>query len=376
MHSQSNLAPLFCVGLSGLDLSDEDKQILNRGVGGIVLFSRNVDTPEQVAQLIEQARAYAGPDVLASVDQEGGNVARLDDGFHRVPTMRDLGKAIAEDGAVLSLAFEVGQCLGQDLREVGFDLDFAPILDVDTNPANPVIGDRSISSDPEQVATIGQKLIEGLQSQGIIACGKHFPGHGDTQQDSHFELPRLPHALERMQQIELYPFRKVIAQDQSKGGLAIMTAHVVFDAIDPELPGTLCQSVLTDLLRNTMGFEGLCVSDCMEMKAIADGGSWGGTVGASVRGIEAGVDMALVCHTHDVMHQAIDAVEAAAAEGAISQERIAQALERLERTRQFRREQRNATIAPFQSTKAFRSFAEIQVADGEDPTWESVVSGR
>ena len=374
--SQLNLASLFCVGLSGLELNDADKRILSRGVGGIVLFSRNVDTPEQVTRLIEQARSHAGNEVLASVDQEGGNVARLEKGFHRIPTMRDLGKAITEEGADLSLAYEVGQCLGHDLSAVGFDLDFAPILDVDTNPNNPVIGDRSISSDPAQVAAIGQQLIEGLQSQGIIACGKHLPGHGDTQQDSHFELPRLPHDLERMEKIELYPFQKVIAQDGSDGGLAIMTAHVVFDVIDAHLPGTLCSAVLTGLLRGTMGFEGLCISDCMEMKAIADGEIWGGTVGASVRGIKAGVDMALVCHTHEVMHKAIDAVDAAVAKGHISQERVGQALKRLKRARQFRRTHRNDSRQSLQPTQTFQSFVESHVADGDDPTWQSAVGGQ
>ncbi|NCF88699.1 MAG: beta-N-acetylhexosaminidase, partial [Verrucomicrobiaceae bacterium] len=243
MDSPPSVASLFCVGLSGLVLSDEDKRVLSLGVGGIVLFSRNVDTPEQVAMLIEEARGYAGDEVLASVDQEGGNVARLEEGFQRIPTMRTLGEVIAQDPDKLSIAYEVGQCLGQDLRGVGFDMDFAPVLDVDTNPDNPVIGDRSISNDPKLVAKVGQQLIAGLQSQGIVACGKHFPGHGDTQQDSHFELPRLPHAMDRMEEIELYPFAHVVGEDAKQGALAIMTAHVVFDAIHNEMPGTLCPEV-------------------------------------------------------------------------------------------------------------------------------------
>ncbi len=373
MATLPNIASLFCVGLSGLTLTEEDKRVLSRGVGGIVLFSRNVDTPGQVARLIQEARGYAGDEVLASVDQEGGNVARLEKGFQRIPTMRALGKLIAEDPDKLLVAYEVGQCLGQDLRRVGFDMDFAPVLDVDTNPDNPVIGDRSIGSDPKLVATVGQQLIAGLQSQGIIVCGKHFPGHGDTQQDSHFELPRLPHALDRMEEMELYPFAHVVGEDARQGALAIMTAHVVFEAIHNELPGTLCPEVLTDMLRKTMTFEGLCISDCMEMKAIADGPLWGGTVGACVRGIAAGLDMALVCHTHDVMHASIDAVETALKDGTLSDARVAEAFARLELTRGFRRQQRQATLAPFEPSEAFRQFVDASPATGADPTWESVV---
>ena len=373
MDTLPNVASLFCVGLTGLTLTEEDKRVLSRGVSGIVLFARNVDTPEQVARLIEDARGYAGEDVLASVDQEGGHVARLEKGFQQHPTMRALGAAIAEDPDKLPLAFEVGQSLGYDLRRVGFDMDFAPVLDVDTNPNNPVIGDRSIGSDPKLVATIGQQLIAGLQSQGIIACGKHFPGHGDTQQDSHFELPRLPHAMERMEDIELYPFHQVIKQDANPGALAIMTAHVVFEAIHGQLPGTLCPEVLTDLLRGSLAFEGLCVSDCMEMKAIADGALWGGTVGACVRGLAAGLDMAVVCHTHTVMHASIDAVKAALQDGALSEARVTQALARIEQTRQYRRHQREVTIAPFEPSEAFGQFVNSNKATGIDPTWESVV---
>ncbi|NCF92024.1 MAG: beta-N-acetylhexosaminidase [Verrucomicrobiaceae bacterium] len=373
MDAPPSVASLFCVGLSGLVLSDEDKRVLSLGVGGIVLFSRNVDTPEQVAMLIEEARGYAGDEVLASVDQEGGTVARLEQGFQRIPTMRTLGEVIAQDPDKLSIAYEVGQCLGQDLRGVGFDMDFAPVLDVDTNPDNPVIGDRSISNDPKLVAKVGQQLIAGLQSQGIVACGKHFPGHGDTQQDSHFELPRLPHAMDRMEEIELYPFAHVVGEDAKQGALAIMTAHVVFDAIHNERPGTLCPEVLTDRLRKAMEFEGLCISDCMEMKAIADGAFWGGTVGACVRGIGAGLDMALVCHTHEVMHASIDAVDAALKDNTLSEARVAQALARLERARGFRRELRNSTIAPFEPSDAFRQFIGSSTATGADPTWETVV---
>lgn len=373
MASSFNSASLFCVGVSGLSLNDEDKRMLSRGVGGLILFSRNVDTPEQVAALIAEARQHAGEEMLACVDQEGGNTVRLERGFTSIPSMRALGQVVKEAPGDTALAFEVGQCLGKELREVGFDMDFAPVLDVDTNPANPVIGQRSLSRDPHIVATLGQELIRGLQSQGIIACGKHFPGHGDTSQDSHYDLPRLTHAMERMDEIELYPFRQVIEQDPAQGGLAIMTAHVIFEAIHAELPGTLCPAVLTDLLRTRLGFEGLCVSDCTEMKAIADGEDWGGTVGASVKAIAAGVDFVTVCHTHTVMHAAVDAVKTAAVQGNLTQARVDQALGYLEKARAFRRTARQQAPEAFQASAHFQAFVDSNDdAKGAGPTWEAV----
>ena len=284
--SNASVASLFCVGLTGTQLSDEDRRILDRGVGGIVLFARNVDTPDQIAELIAGARKHAGDDLIACVDQEGGRVARLVDGFTAIPTMRELGIAISKgDSDSQELAFHVGQCLGRDLSQVGFDMNFAPVLDVDTNPANPVIGDRSIGREAKLVGQVGLEIIRGLADQGILACGKHFPGHGDTAQDSHLELPRLPHAIDRLEEVELAPFQHVI---QSMGeslipAVAIMSAHVVFEVVDNTLPGTLCPQVMSGFLRDKMGFQGLCISDCLEMKAIADGQSWNGTVGAAVQ---------------------------------------------------------------------------------------------
>ncbi len=367
-----SLAPLFCVGASGLQLSDDDKRVLGRGVGGLVLFSRNVDTPDQVASLITDARAIAGSELLVCVDQEGGNTVRLERGFTRLPSMRAVGRAPGDRAAI---AHEIGQCLGQELREVGFDMDFAPVLDVDTNPDNPVIGERSFSADPNEVALLGQHLIEGLHSQGIIACGKHFPGHGDTHQDSHHELPRLPHRMERMEAVELLPFRRVLsalADLHRQGALAIMTAHVIFEAIHPDLPGTLCPDVLTNLLRDQLGFRGLCISDCMEMKAIADGTRWDGTVGAAVAGLQAGIDMPLICHTHAVMLNAIDAAERAYQEGELAEARVREALAHLESCRAFRRAQQDKSFPWFEPSAAFQSFLSEAADAGEDPTWEGV----
>src|SRR5690606_11651226 len=163
------------------------------------------------------------------------------------------------------VARQVGRVLARELRAVNVDLDFAPVLDVDTNPQNPVIGDRSFGSDPEQVARLGAALVEGMQSEGVAACAKHFPGHGDTPKASHPGAPRPPHGMERLEAVELFPCRHVVGKVAS-----IMTAHVVFESLDPARPATMSRAALDGILRDRFGYEGVVISDDLEMKAIAD----------------------------------------------------------------------------------------------------------
>ena len=255
---------------------------------------------------------------MTSVDQEGGNVARLREGFTPVPAMQVLGAA---DDAALS--FEVGRILGRELRAVGLDLDYAPVLDVNTNPDNPVIGKRAFGDDPDLVAWHATALAKGMVFEGVAACGKHFPGHGDTLQDSHHELPRLPHALERLEQVELVPFRIAV-----KAGIpAIMTAHVVFPVLDPEWPATASEPVISGLLRGKLGYEGLVVTDDLEMKAIAQHYPLEEVV---VRGLNAGVDLFLCCHTHEKVVAVVDAIEQAVLDGRVPSHRFQQALDRVD----------------------------------------------
>jgi beta-N-acetylhexosaminidase len=231
--------------------------------------------------------------------------------------MRALG-ATGDEG----LAFEVGALLGRELRAVGIDQDYAPVVDVDTNPENPVIGDRSLSRDPAQVARMGAALARGLQSAGVAACAKHFPGHGDTSQDSHEELPRLPHSLARMREVELVPFRALAGA----GVASVMTAHVVFEALDERRPATLSERVMR-LLREECGYDGCVVSDDLEMKAVADHFPLEEAVPSA---LAAGVDVILVCHRADVQHRAIDLARQAVERGRVSRERLAEARRRVE----------------------------------------------
>ncbi|MEM6313606.1 MAG: beta-N-acetylhexosaminidase [Planctomycetota bacterium] len=283
-------ARMLCVGFDGHVPDDAIRRLIDRGVGGVVLFARNVDSPEQVLALNAALKQHAGDrPLLTCVDQEGGRVARLRRGFTQVPAMRDVRDA--------DHAAELGDVLGRECRAVGFDLNFAPVLDVDTNPANPVIADRSLGRDPQRVAELGTALVRGMQNH-VAACGKHFPGHGDTAQDSHHDLPRLPHDLDRLRQIELKPFAAVADEIA-----AIMTAHIVFEALDDK-PGTMSKPVL-DLLRQDLGFDGVIISDDFEMKALFGRFDFEHTITTAAL---AGVDLLVVCHREDLQHRAIDAL--------------------------------------------------------------------
>ncbi len=313
------VAGLFCVGFHGKTPSPEVLELVRRGVYGVILFGRNLESAEQAAELTAALKRAAGRPLLVSVDQEGGRVARLRalHGFTELPPMRAV--CAAGDAA---LAREVGELLGRELRAVGVDQDYAPVVDVDTNPANPVIGDRAFSRDPEEVARLGAALAQGLQSTGVAACAKHFPGHGDTSQDSHQDLPRLPHPLERLERVELVPFRALA----SAGVASVMTAHVVFEALDPRRPATLSPEVMR-LLRE-LGFKGCCISDDLEMKAVAEHFPPEESVSGA---LAAGVDALLVCHTAALQHRAIDLARRAVEEGRLPRARIAEARARVAR---------------------------------------------
>ncbi len=312
-------AGLFCVGFQGTRPSPEVLELVRRGVYGVVLFARNVESAAQVAELTASLKRAAGRPLLVSVDQEGGRVARLRarHGFTELPPMRALGETADE-----VLAREAGALLGRELRAVGIDQDYAPVVDVDTNPANPVIGDRALSRDPGVVGRLGAALTLGLQSEGVAACAKHFPGHGDTSQDSHTSLPRLPHTLERLRSVELAPFR-VLAR---AGVASVMTAHVVFEALDAERPATLSPAVMR-LLREECGFDGAAISDDLEMAAVAAHFPLDEAVPGA---LAAGVDALLVCHRADVAHRAIDLARAAVEGGRVTASRLAEARRRVE----------------------------------------------
>lgn len=323
MNLRQKIGQLLICGFYGTEVSDELKRFVEEyKIGGVIYFARNVESASQVgklsASLQEIAASSGNVPLWISIDQEGGMVARITEGVALMPGQM----AIAAAGS-LDAAYESALISGKELHALGINLNYAPVLDVNNNALNPVIGVRSFGESPEETAEYGARIISGLQDAGVSATAKHFPGHGDTDVDSHLDLPTVLHDRERMERIELVPFRKAITE----GVDAIMSAHIYFPALEQEkVPVTLSNAVLTGLLREELGFEGIIMTDCMEMNAIA---VHYGTVAAAVMAIEAGADSVLISHRQDLQIGAIEAIEKAVLEGRLTEDRIDASVRRL-----------------------------------------------
>jgi len=294
-------------------------------LGGVILFSRNIEAPEQVAELAAESEALGRTrPAWVSVDQEGGRVARLKEPFTTWPPMATLGRAGSEGDR---LAERFASALANELRAVGITLDYAPVLDINTNPKNPVIGDRALAGQAEDVARLGRVIIKALQASGVAACGKHFPGHGDTSTDSHFELPLVEHPPDRLRAIEFEPFRAAIAEKVA----FIMTAHVLVPSLDELRPSTLSPKVVQALLRDELGFEGVILSDDLEMKAVS---AQYPVPESAVEAIRAGCDGVLICSGDlDLQARTLEALVRAVEAGVISPTRCDDAFLRLRRAK-------------------------------------------
>jgi beta-N-acetylhexosaminidase len=313
------IGQLLIGSLPGQTITTELRSLAREfSLGGVILFGRNIEAPEQVAELAHDTQQLASLPLWVSVDQEGGRVARLKSPFTEWPPMAVLGRR-GDEG----LARRFAAALAAELRAVGITLDYAPVLDIHTNPKNPVIGDRALSEDAAMVARLGAAIIDELQRAGVAACGKHFPGHGDTSVDSHLELPLVEHPPDRIRRVECVPFSAAI-----KAGVAfIMTAHVLVPSLDEERPATLSPRIVQGMLREELGYEGVILSDDLEMKAIAATYS---VPDGAVRAIAAGCDGLLIC-SGDVEVQALtlEALVHAVEDGRIPYKRIEDALKRL-----------------------------------------------
>src|SRR3954464_3775046 len=236
------IGQLLIAGFDGHQISPELRSLAREfGLGGVIFFARNIVEPEQVAEMAFDARALSPPvPAWVSVDQEGGRVARLKAPFTEWPPMATLGR-----GGDVKLAERFARALAAESRAVGITLDYAPVLDVHTNPKNPVIGDRALAEQADEVSALGAVIVRALQDEGVAACGKHFPGHGDTATDSHLELPLVEHPPDRLREVEFAPFRAAI----EAGVATIMTAHVLVPSLDDERPATLSARIVNDLLR-------------------------------------------------------------------------------------------------------------------------------
>lgn len=321
---RQKIGQLLMAGFDGMEPDAKiERLIRDHHLGGVILFKRNIENPGQLARLnrhLQEFNAgYSGIPLFIGVDQEGGVVARLEEGVTPLPSalaFRAAGSA-ADCEALTRVA-------NAELCVLGCNVNFAPVLDVNNNRRNPVIGVRAFGETVAEVCEFGLAAMRGIQSAGIAATAKHFPGHGDTEVDSHLGMPRVPHDRARLDAVELAPFRAAIAA----GVDAIMSAHVVFPAIetDPDTPSTLSHAVLTGLLREELGFDGVVFTDCLEMAAIADGI---GVVAGAVRAFKAGADVLLVSHREDRQLAVIEALVAAVKNGEINESRIDQSLGRI-----------------------------------------------
>ncbi|MEU8374942.1 glycoside hydrolase family 3 protein [Micromonospora sp. NPDC048894] len=322
--NERNLAGLAATvlqpGFVGTTPPDWVCRWLADGLGAVVLFARNVVDPEQVAALTATLRAER-PDVLVAIDEEAGDVTRIESG-RGSSRPGNLALGAVDDPA---LTEEVARDLGVELADLGITLNYAPDADVNINPANPVIGVRSFGADPQLVARHTAAWVRGLQSAAVAACAKHFPGHGDTRVDSHHDLPRIAASRARLDAGELVPFRAAVAA----GVQAVMTGHLLVPALDPDLPATLSPRILGDLLREELGFSGVVVTDAVEMRAVADRYGFAGT---AVRALAAGADA--ICVGGERADEATarylrDAIVAAVLAGELPEERLAEAAKRV-----------------------------------------------
>jgi beta-N-acetylhexosaminidase len=306
---------LLMAGFAGTTPGEDARALIQEcHLGAVSLFLHNcAGGPAQVRDLtagLQQLAAEAGlPPVLVSIDQEGGVVTRLRHPFAVFPSQ--MAQAATGNPRV---AYKVARAMAREMRAVGIHWDFAPVLDVNNNASNPVIGVRSFGSDPAKVAEFGVAALQGYRDGGVVACGKHFPGHGDTHVDSHLDLPTVGFAWERLEAVELVPFRAAIAA----GIPSLMTAHIRFPAVDG-LPATLSSKMLEGVLRQRLGFGGLIITDALNMKAIA--GAYGPGE-ATVLAIQAGADMALTLFSVEDVRAAHKALVAAVRDGRIPRSRF------------------------------------------------------
>jgi beta-N-acetylhexosaminidase len=319
-HLSSLASAVLQPGFEGSTPPAWIRRWLGEGLGAVVLFARNVDRPEQVAALTAALRAER-PDVLVAIDEEAGDVTRFES---RLGSSRpgNLALGAIDDPA---LTEEVARDLGAELAEAGITLNYAPDADVNSNPGNPVIGVRSFGADPDLVARHTAAWVRGLQAGGVAACAKHFPGHGDTSVDSHIDVPRISATRAQLEAYELPPFRAAI----DAGVQAVMTGHLLVPALDTQWPATLSRDVLTGLLRDELGFQGVVITDGIEMRAITHRY---GFEAATVRALAAGADAICVGGDHadeESARRLRDAIVAAVIAGTLPEERLVEAAKRV-----------------------------------------------
>lgn len=321
MSIDEKIGQIIFAGVSGTKPNAEAEQLIAKyKVGGIIMNGKNITSPAQTVAYInylkKENRNNSIP-LFFGIDQEGGKIAKLPGNLKNIPTNQGIG-AINNP----SFSFEIGTLLGKLVDEYGFNMNFAPVLDVNSNPDNPVIGDRSFGNEPDKVAQLGVETMKGLQSEDIISVIKHFPGHGDTSVDSHLELPTVNKTKAELERLELVPFKKAIAE----GADVVMIAHIFLPKLDSEYPSSMSKVIITELLRNELGYGGVVITDDMTMKAVTDHYDIGK---AAVTSVKAGSDIIMVAHDHDKILTVISALKSAVQSGEITEERLNESVVRI-----------------------------------------------
>lgn len=318
---EDKVGQMLMAGFDGLTVPEYFLQWLREGqLGGVILFARNVDNPQQLAELTWQLHEAAKYPLLIAIDQEGGTVARLREGFSESPGALALASIHDNREAVVE---EVSFVLAAEMKALGINWTYAPVVDIHYNSGNPTVGTRSFGADPEDIATLAAAAVRGFQKGEVAACAKHFPGLGNTSIDTHLALPTLDTSVEQLRSVDLLPYR--VALDNQLA--TIMTTHTIFSALDKEYPATLSPIIIQQLIRDELGFAGVVTTDCMEMKAIDDNYAIADSVVAAAL---AGVDIILFSHTAAKQAEAYEHLLAAVQSGRVPLDTIETANKRIE----------------------------------------------
>ena len=335
MTLNEKLGQMQIVGIEGYKIDDGAKQMIEElHIGGFILFGSNIKSPEQLLELnnsLKSANSVNKIPLFISVDEEGGRISRISKTIKNLPSNKDIGKINNEE-----FSYEIGMLLAEKVKVFGFNMNFAPVLDINSNPKNPVIGDRAFGSKAEVVRDLGVQTMLGIRSGGVVPVVKHFPGHGDTSVDSHVGLPSVDNDLERLKNFELIPFEAAI----DNGAECVMVAHILLLKIDAKNPATLSKTIITDILRKQLKFEGVVITDDMTMGAITKNYD---LATAAVQAVNAGSDIILVAHKYENALATMKSLKEAVQAGKITEKRIDQSVYRILKLKQKFKLQDNTT---------------------------------
>ncbi|MGP4040641.1 beta-N-acetylhexosaminidase [Gracilibacillus sp. D59] len=325
MTITEKIGQLMMIGLDSTTIDQQVTQyIKEKKVGGFILLQHNIENTQQTVDLMNDLKKANDNQIplFLGVDEEGGRITRFPEEIVASPSSQAIGKKNDSEWS-----YQIGKLLAKKVKAFGFNINFAPVLDINSNPDNPVIGDRSFGTKSDIVSKMAIAQMKAMADENVISVGKHFPGHGDTSVDSHIDLPRLDHSIDRLHQVELVPFQQAI----DHGAEAMMIGHLLVPSIDPDNPATLSKEIIQGLLRQQLGFDGLVISDDLTMGAILENYAIGE---AAVKAIQSGTDLLLVCHGYDKIDKVFTAIEKAVNNGEISMENLNDSVNRVLRLKE------------------------------------------